>query len=197
MTPGGILGTLHSESLLNALAFVLPLAGIALSWWSFRWTEEGATPDSCGIEYFGFQGSDVGLQVGQRYRARWCARTCFNAGALLLAASVPMGTAGSHALDRINLSALSGLLIIGVTAIYAILQLLAIWRSRRSDAFGLYFSKEMFSLYDRDKTARIYFRENRMHVWSIVDRRWFEKRKLPNIDEVYLTASKARVATAP
>ena len=181
---------MQSESLLNTIAFALPLSGIALGWWSFRWAEEGATPDSYGEAAFGFGRQYVKLHMGQRYRARCCARVCFNAGALLLAASVPMGAAANHARDHFNFSALSALFVVGLAAIYGASQAVDLWRNRRCDAFNIYFDKDMFFLYDRKLTERIYFRLNPMPVWSVADRNWFAKRKLPSIGEVYATASK-------
>lgn len=174
--------------MLNVIAFVLPLAGIALSWWSFRWAEEGATPDTYGETWTNLQLEETQLQMGQRCRARWCARICFNDGALLLAASVPMGSAANH--GRLNLSAIAALLIITFAIVYALLQLWQIWERHRENAFDIYFDKDMSYLYDREKTRKIYFRLNPMPIWSLLDRNWFEKRKLPNIDEVYTTASK-------
>jgi len=184
------------ESLLNVTAFVLPLAGIAIGWWSFPWAEEGATPDSYGDNGSGFRAEEAQLQMGQRYRARWCARICFNAGALLLAAAVPMGAAASHARDQFNLSALSALLIVGFAAIYGAAQVFQLWKNRRRDAFSIYFDKTMFFLYRQKETERIYFRLNLMPIWSVLDRDWFEKRKLPSIDEVYAKASKSPTAEA-
>jgi hypothetical protein len=173
---------------LNAIAFILPLAGIALSWWSFRWAEAGATPDTYGDIWTTLQLEETQLQMGQRNRARCCARICFNAGALLLAASVPMGSAANN--GRFNLSAFAALLIVAFAAAYVALQVLQIWKNLREDAFGIYFNKDMCYLYDREKTREIYFRLNPMPIWTLLDRSWFEKLTLPNINEVFATASK-------
>ncbi len=178
-------------SLLNLIAFILPLAGIALGWWSFRWAEEGATPDTYGNDtWTNLQLEEAQLYMGQRYRARWCARICFNAGALLLAASVPMGTAANHERGQFNLSAIAAFLIIVFAVAYTASQVWKIWQHRREDAFSIYFDKDMFRLYDKEKTQKIYFRLNPMPIRTLIDRNWFEKRKLPSIDEVYATASK-------
>ncbi len=185
---------MQTQAVLDVIAFVLPLAGIALTWWSFRWAEDGATPDSYGEASLGVGVTDAQLRMGERYRARSCARICFNAGALLLAADVPMGAAANHAHDRFDLSAAAAFVIIGFAAIYCASQLLRVWRNRRSDAFSIYFDKDMFFLYDSNPTERIYFRLNPMPIWSLPDSDWFGKRKLPSIDEVCATASKRRTS---
>ncbi len=188
-------------SALGVMAFMLPLAGIALGWWSFRWTEEGAMPDTyADATSSNLQLEEAQLRTGQRYRARWCSRTCFNTGALFLAASVPMGSA-ANAQNGLTLSAISALLIIAFTAIYVASQLWRISQHRREDAFSIYFHKDMFFLYHKETTRGIYFRLNPMRIWTLPDRHWFQKRKLPSIDEVYATASKTNNltvrATAP
>ena len=189
---------MHSPSLLNVTAFILPLAGIGLSWWSFRWAEAGATPDTYDDgTWTNLQLDEAQLQMGQRYRARWCARVCFNAGALLFAASVPMGAAADHVRDQFNLSAFSALFIFAFAALYAASQVWQLWQHLREDAFSIYFDKDMFYLYDKEKTRQIYFRLNPMPIWTLLDRNWFEKRKSPSIDELCATASKTAESSAP
>lgn len=168
--------------MLSATAFVLPLAGIALGWWSFRWSEEGVAPEICGDDTSTPSRSDeLQLQRGQRFRARWCARICFNAGALLLAASVPLGSAAND--GRFNVSALAAFLIIAFAAVYAAWEVWKIWQNRRADAFNIYFSAMMTRLYDREKTKEIYFRLNPMPPWTLPDRNWFENRNRPDVRE--------------
>lgn len=52
---GSVLGALvesalslatQNNSFVTAVGMAFPFLGIALSWWSFNWAEEGATPDS-------------------------------------------------------------------------------------------------------------------------------------------------------
>ncbi len=178
---------------LSLVAFLLPLAGIALSWWSFRWAEEGATPDTYGNgTWTNLQIEEAQLHMGERYRARWYSRVCFNAGALLLAASVPMGSAANNVRAQFSLSAISAFLIIAFAVAYAASQVWQVWQHLREDAFSIYFNKDMSFLYDREKTRQIYFRLNPMPIWALFDRNWFEKRKIPSINEVYATASKGK-----
>jgi len=187
---------LHSEMLLDALAFALPLAGIALGAWSFRFAEVGATPDSFPDSSGSFDAEDEMLR-GQRFRARESARATFICGALLLAAAVPMGSANAHVHDPINLSALAGYVLLALCGTYGISRILHVWHLRRDDAFNIYFSKDMFFLYDREKTRAIYMTLNPMPLWTLADSYWFSKRVLPSIDLVYRKASKMPVAQTP
>jgi hypothetical protein len=189
---------LQSKELFDWLAALLPLAGIGLSWWSFRFAEQGATPDSLSDP--GSAIIDVEqeiLQKGMRYRARWCARVLFAAGALLLAAAVPMGAAAAHLGDRVNLSAITGFAIIAFAGGYIGIQAIKLWKSRRRDAFGIYYSKDMFFLYDEKKTAKLYYALNPMRFWSLFDRNWFASRKLPDIHDVFAKAAKTPTTESP
>jgi hypothetical protein len=186
---------LQSKELYDWLAALLPLAGIALSWWSFRFAEDGATPDTWTDFGSSIDIEQESLQKGMRYRARLCARALFAAGALLVAAAVPMGAATSHVQDRVNLSAITGFGIIAFSVGYIVLQAVKIWRARRSDAFQLYYTKDMFFLYDENKTASLYYALNPMPFWSLPDRNWFASRKRPNIDDVFAKAAKTSPAT--
>jgi hypothetical protein len=168
--------------------------GIALSWWSFRFAEEGATPDTWTDFGSAIDIEQEGLQKGMRYRARLCARALFAGGALLLAAAVPMGAAASHVQDRVNLSAITGFAIIAFTVAYIVVQAAQIWKDRRRDAFGLYYTKDMFFLYDEKKTAELYYALNPMPFWSLPDRNWFASRKRPSIHEVFDKAAKKAAA---
>jgi hypothetical protein len=148
-------------TILNVLAFIVPLIGVVLSAWSFRWSERGATPD----QPFGSYGSNLDpekimLLVGERFRARRWARVLFNSGALFLAAAVPLGNAGNHVTDSFNWLALSGTLILVAAAIYAAREIIGIWQNLRSDAFGLYYDKDMYRLYDQEKVRKLYFALN-------------------------------------
>jgi hypothetical protein len=75
--------------------------------------------------------------------------------------------------------------------IYACKGSVEIWTARRSDAFSIYFGKEMWPLYDKNITKQIYFSLNPMPIWSLPDREWFLKRTIPDIQDVYKKASKA------
>jgi hypothetical protein len=182
---------MFSKNFFDWLAIVLPLGGIALSWWSFRFGEEGATPDAL-VDYFTTDIEAETLGRGIRYRARLSARMLFTAGALLLAAAVPMGAAGNHATDRINMFAISGYLILVFTAIYMGVSTIQILHARRRDAFGMYFTKDMTYLYDMKTTEQIYFRLNPMPLWSLPNRNWFRTRKMPDIHEVFQKAGRAQ-----
>ncbi|HEV2740628.1 MAG TPA: hypothetical protein VGU66_18855 [Candidatus Elarobacter sp.] len=181
---------LQSKDLYDWLAALLPLGGIALSWWSFRFAEDGATPDTWTDIGSSIDIEQESLQKGMRYRARLSARALFAAGALLVAAAVPMGAAATHVQERVNFSAIAGFLIIAFSAGYIVMQAIKIWRDRRRDAFGLYYSKDMFSWYDESKTAELYYALNPMPFWSLLDRNWFASRKRPNIDDVFANAAK-------
>jgi len=181
---------LQSKELYDWLAGLLPLAGIALSWWSFGFAEEGATPDKWTDFGSSIDIEQEGLEKGMRYRARLCARALFATGALLLAAAVPIGAAASHVQDHINLSAVAGFVIIVFTGIYIVVEGAKIWQQRHGDAFNLYYSKDMFYMYDRDKTATLYYALNPMPFWSLFDRNWFASRRLPNINDVAAKAAK-------
>jgi hypothetical protein len=186
--------TVHFPGVFEWLAGTLPLCGIALSWWSFRFAEEGATPDA-PMEYGRYIDIvEQDLKRGMRDRARRCARMLFGAGALLLAAAVPMGAASAPLQGDVNLPAIGGFTIIACAAIYIVFEVLNLWKSRRDDAFNLYYSKDMFYLYDRNKTAQVYFDLNPMPVWSLLDRNWFLSRKLPDIDEIAARATKTATA---
>jgi hypothetical protein len=184
-----IFSPLHSEILLDALAFALPLGGIALSAWSFRFAEVGATPDEFP-DSSGFLDAEDEMLRGQRFRARESARATFTSGAVLLAAAVPMGSANAHVHDAINLSALAGCALLALCGTYGVSRIVRIWRLRRDDAFSIYFSKDMFFLNDREKTRALYMALNPMPLWTLPDRNWFSKRILPSIDVVYRKASK-------
>ena len=180
-----------SKDLYDALAFVLPLLGLGLSWWSFQFGEGGATPDSYpGADFsFDLDGIDA-MQRGQRDRARYSSHVLFLGGALLLAAAVPIGAASVHVSDAFNFSALAGAIMIVMCAIYCGNGMLVIWRRRRDDAFALYWSKEMPALYRKDVVRTIYFELNPMPLWALPDRNWYTKRKLPDVSEVVRRASK-------
>lgn len=177
------------------LAALLPIGGIVMSWWSFRWGEAGATPDTWNGE--SPQGREAQmLEKGDRYRARWWAKVCFNAGALLLVASVPIGQANGQARYS-EILALSGYAIVLFDFVYFGLQARKIWQYWRQEAFDIYFEPMMWRLYDRERTAAIYFRDNPMRIWSLFDREWAAKRKKPNIHEVYEQAAIAHSARIP
>ena len=186
---------LASDPTLSILAFALPLAGVALSWWSFRFAEEGAVPDNPWHIRKVVFGDEIPLKLGIRGRARACAALTFNVGAILLASAVPMGSASAHMHDPVNLLALAAYLMLGGCAIYALRSLTGIWRWRKQDAFNLYFSKEMWPLYEEDCTRRLYFKLNPMPIWTLLDRKWYEKRKQPDIQDVFRLCSKD--ASAP
>jgi hypothetical protein len=169
------------------LAAALPLGAIALGWWSFRWQEKGATPDAWGVESIEGREEEM-LAKGERYRDRWWARTTFNAGAMLLAASVPIGQATQHT-NYSWLIATGGYAIILWGVLYFALQTCNVWQSWREDAFDIYFEPMMWRLYDQSLTRQIYFRENQMPIWEMFDPNWAAKRKKPDIKEVYEKAS--------
>lgn len=176
---------------LNILGFIAPLIGIWLGALSFGWAERGATPD----DPFGGYGSNLDLEKimllrGERFRARLWARMLFNVGALFLAAGVPLGNAGNHVNDRINLLAWSGYLIIACAVTYGIKQIYKIWQNLRDDAFNQYFNREMPRLYDAAKVRKMYFNLNRLPIWATFDAKWYSKIRLPDIHEVARVASK-------
>lgn len=177
------------SSELTAIAAILPLVGLFLSWVSFRWAEVGASPENFQTpsNLFGF--IDDQLRAGERRRARLCARVFFNAGALLVAAAAPMGNAASHVHDSVNLIAISAYAILLFTLFYAVLASVRVMRDRKHDAFSLYFTKDMHFLYNREETKKSYFELNPMPLWSVFDRKWFAKLKVPNIDDIVACAS--------
>jgi hypothetical protein len=186
------MNAIAEATILNALAFSAPMIGVLLSAWSFRWAERGATPD----RPFGSYGNDlepenIMLLAGERSRARRWARVLFNTGALSLAAAVPLGNAGNHVTDSFNWLALSGLLILVAAGIYACREIIGIWKNLQSDAFGLYFDKDMYRLYDQKKVRKLYFALNPLPIWSIFDPSWHSKIQEPDINDVVRVASKS------
>jgi hypothetical protein len=179
------------QTLVTGLGMAFPLLGVFLSWWSFKWAEEGATPDAY---YDPSPVADIQQEIlehGIRDRARICARVTFNVGALLIAAGVPMGAATQHTRDAVNGFALSAYVLVLAALVYTARQIVLIWRSRRDNAFSWYYSNNtMPYLYDAEKTARIFFRLNPMPIWTLPDRKWFEKLRKPDIAEVFRLASK-------
>jgi hypothetical protein len=185
---------MQSQELFDLLAGVLPLGGIALSWWSFRFAEEGATPDAWPSLGTGFDFEQESLEKGLRHRARWSARVLFAAGALLLAAGVPMGSAGMHVQNQVNFPAIGAFAIVTLAILYGAVEASKIWRARRKDAFWLYYNKDMFFLYDEKKTAEIYYALNPMPFWSLPNRNWFASVKVPDIDVVARRAPKTQAS---
>jgi hypothetical protein len=178
------------SSLNTSFAALLPVAAIAMSWWSFKWGEAGATPHALpGASPEGRE--EVMLDRGERYRARLWSKACFNAGALLLVASVPFGQAN----ERAQYLALAGYAIVLFDIFYFVRQVCKIWQHWREDAFDIYFEPIMWQLYDRERTAAIYFRENPMPLWSLFDPDWAAKRKKPNIHEVAEKAPRTKNCT--
>jgi hypothetical protein len=53
----------------------------------------------------------------------------------------------------------------------------------------------MWPLYEEDCTRRLYFKLNPMPIWTLLDRKWYEKRKQPDIQDVFHLCSKD--ASAP
>jgi hypothetical protein len=105
-----------------------------------------------------------------------------------------MSFAASHVHDRTNGFAIAACIVMLSAVVYGVWQAIFLWRERRIDAFDIYFGK-MWSFYDCEQTAEIYFRENPMPIWSLFDRDWFTKRKLPNIEEVASKAKKKSLET--
>ena len=178
---------LFSEFALTIAGMAFPLMGVVLSWWSYRWNEEGATPDRYSDP--GFGDSDFKsemLEFGQRRRSRTCAKTAFNAGAFLLAAAVPMGAAVNHASDAINVYALSSYGVLAIAVVYAALQLRSVWLDRREHAFELYFYSDnmMQYLYNAAATRKLFFSLNPMPFWTLYDRRWYDKLRKPNVAQL-------------
>jgi hypothetical protein len=109
-----------------------------------------------------------------------------------------MGAAAQHTRDPVNGFALASYALALLGFIYCVRQLFKIWRSRRANAFSWYYdNNSMPYLYDTDKTAEIFFRLNPMPIWTLPDRRWFEKLRKPDIDEVFRLASKLEEPAGP
>lgn len=117
------------------------------------------------------------MLLGQRYRARQSARMSFAAGALLLAAAVPMAQAPLHRSDDVNYYALCGYAIVAYCVVFGVHSVRALWLQRRQDAFSIFWSKEMWSLYDEDGTRRLFFIANPMPIWTLPDKYWFTKQE--------------------
>ena len=180
---------LQSNATLSVLSFILPLGGIALSCWSFSFAEAGATPDQFpGVNTYWDANEQVAM--GQRFRARLSARAAFICGALLLAAAVPMGVASGHVSDPLNLSAAAGYLIILAAILYGLNEARRIWLTRRADAFRIYYDAEMERMYHEKPVRHLFFKLNRMPIWSLLDRRWFIKQRNPPIEDVVRIAQK-------
>ena len=183
--------SMHTEVFVTGLGMAFPLLGVVLSSWSFRWAEHGATPDSYYDPSPDTNLEKEILQHGIRERARMCARVTFNIGALLVAAGVPMGAASQHTRDVVNGFALTSYALVLLGSAYCLQQIVAIWRSRRENAFSWYYDNNaMPYYYDAKKTAKIFFALNPMPIWTLPDRRWFEKLRKPNIDDVFRLATK-------
>jgi hypothetical protein len=181
---------MRNELLVTGLGMVFPLLGVALSWWSFRWAEDGATPDAYYDPTPESSPENEILAHGIRERARMCARVTFALGALLIAAGVPMGAAAQHTRDSINGFALTAYALVLFGVAYCVRQIVAIWISRRASAFSWYYDNNAMPYqYDRDRTAKIFFALNPTPIWALPDRRWFDKLRKPNIDDVVRLAS--------
>lgn len=174
------------------MAIGTPLIAIALSWWSFIWAEKGSTPDGYGYAPWGatvLQGEE-GRHYGMRARSRMNARTCFDCGALLLAAAVPAGmVVGDTRTSSLLLWFLYGIFVF-LTFGRAVYGILAVWRSRQEDAFNFWFSGQMYHLYDPEKAKPLFVALNPMPIWSLFDRRWFDKIRDPDIADVVKVASR-------
>ena len=183
---------MHPNPIAVALAVATPLVAIGLSWWSFIWAEDGATPDGYGgfpWEAARFHAEEA-RQPGMRARSRMNARTCFDCGALLLAAGVPAGMIVGGAYSPTFWVWLLYGVFVALAIFRGVLGIDAIWRHRREDAFNFWFSGDMYRLYDRDKARQLFERENPMPIWSIFNRRWSETIQNPDISEVLRVASK-------
>lgn len=119
------------EGILPILAAALPLAGIALSWWSFKFAEVGSTPDRWPEQPSLMDLSAESLDRGARERARICARVTFNTGALCLASAVPLGNPGAHCTNGLTPLAFAGFAIVAISIGYAVYELYLIWQNRR------------------------------------------------------------------
>lgn len=176
------------------VAIGTPLIAIALSWWSFIWAEKGSTPDGYGCspwaatELRGEEGSHYGM----RARSRMNARTCFDCGALLLAAAVPAGML----VNDMHASSLLFWLLYGIFVVLTVGRaahgILTVWRSRKEDAFNFWFSGRMYHLYDPEKAKPLFEELNPMQIWSLLDHRWFEKIRNPDINDVARVATRSR-----
>ncbi|MGC8486568.1 MAG: hypothetical protein ACP5O6_13195, partial [Candidatus Baltobacteraceae bacterium] len=158
---------MHPNPIAVVVAVTTPLVAIGLSWRSFLWAEEGATPDGYGgvpWEATIFQAEEA-RQPGMRARSRMNARTCFDCGALLLAAAVPaeMLVGGAYS-PTFWVWLLYGVFVAS-TVVRAGCGVIAVWRHRREDAFNFWFSGDMNRLYDRDKAWQLFERENPMPIW--------------------------------
>lgn len=183
--------TMSDDILVTGLGMTFPLLGVALSWWSFRWAEDGATPDEYYDPSPNMDPAEDILEHGFRARARASARITFNMGALLIAAGVPMGAAAQHTRDPVNGFALTSYALVIFGVVYCARQIVALWRSRRANAFSWYYDNNMMPyLYDREKTAKLFFALNPMPLWALSDRKWSEKLRKPDIGEVFRLAAK-------
>jgi hypothetical protein len=182
---------MRNDVLVAGLGIAFPLVGVALSWWSFKWAEEGATPDSYYDPSPSTSIEKEILQHGIRDRARMCARITFNAGALLIAAGVPMGSASQHTHDAINGFAIASYILVLAGFVYCVRQIGELWRSRRANAFSWYYDNNaMPYYYDAEKTAKIFFALNPLPIWTLPDRQWFDKLRKPDIQDVARLAAK-------
>jgi hypothetical protein len=185
-----MMSLLSSGPLLITLGSVVTIVGIILGWWSFKFGEAGAVRDFDGGGVTWFDDKQHML-LGQRTRARDCARVTFVSASLSLIAGVLIGLAGASVTPHSDILAAVGYFALLGCLAYACKGSVEIWTARRSDAFSIYFGKEMWPLYDKNITKQIYFSLNPMPIWSLPDREWFLKRTIPDIQDVYKKASKA------
>lgn len=86
------------DMLIPLAAAALVVLSVLFGWWSFRFSEDGATPDDWrSLDPTLDMDLDTEMiSMGGRARARLCARTLFGIAALCLIASIPLGYVDAH-----------------------------------------------------------------------------------------------------
>jgi hypothetical protein len=176
------------------LAVVFPIIGIFLSRLSFAFAEEGAVPDRYSDPYGEADFADEIFEVGTRRRARLCAKTLFDAGALLVVAGILMGMADAHSLGLRSPFGLASFAVVAAAAAAVGNAIRSVWLDRRLSAFeGFYDGRRFNQWYKRRGAIRVlFFSMNPMPLFSVFQRDWRGSIVAPSVEQ--LNEANERVA---
>jgi MFS family permease len=179
------------DTLIPLAAAALVVLSVLFGWWSFRFSEDGATPDD-------WRSMDPTLdlnidtemiEMGGRARARLCARTLFGIAALCLIASIPLGYVDAHrtAVTPLMIGISAAVFVFAVVT--GIKLTLDLWRSRRESAFDSFYTGQKIWQNYRNEAAvrRLFFAMNPMPFFSIFKRDWAGGLRYPTAEELLET----------
>lgn len=158
-------------------------------WWSFRFQEEGATPDSPAADHdLDLDLPGMILRQGSRYRSRLFARLTFNVAALCLLASIPLGYTNEHAGGTVAYVVVAlGVILFAIA--YAGRSLHSLLECLREDAFdSFYGGGKLGWIYPNEDGVRcLYFSINPLPFWTLFKRDWEDGLKHPTVEQLLAT----------